>query len=102
MKVVLKYTVLLTMMVCLTSSHILANKKTTSWKKTYSRNDKIPYGTYVTYQALQHMFDKVEIKDSKKIFGQNLDVRKDYLAEISFLKTIKKVLDLNYQRNARC
>ena len=40
-------------------------------------------------------------KDSKKIYGQNLDVRKDYLAEISFLKTIQKILDLNYQRNAR-
>lgn len=95
MKVVLKYTVLLMMLVCLASSHILANKKTTSWKKTYSRNDKIPYGTYVTYQALQHMFDKVEIKDSKKIFKHN----ESYLDEPKVTNQLKFIIAQTFEWN---
>lgn len=32
--------------------------KPTDWKPTYLKEDKIPYGTYILYQELEHIFPK--------------------------------------------
>ena len=35
--------------------------KEVDWSETYSRKDKIPYGTYILYQSLPYLFPEAEI-----------------------------------------
>ncbi|MDE5612784.1 MAG: hypothetical protein K2I90_12305 [Odoribacter sp.] len=35
--------------------------KEVDWSATYSRKDKIPYGTYILYRSLPHLFPEAEI-----------------------------------------
>ena len=45
------------------------NKKNFDHRITLNKNDKIPYGSYVAYRGLSHIFPKAEITINKKAPG---------------------------------
>ena len=49
-----------------------ANKKREMWSVTYANNDTRPYGTYITYQLLEDVFNPKEIKSTRKPIYNNL------------------------------
>ena len=42
------------------------------WNDSFSRNDKIPYGTWILYHQLEHLFPGEEIEVSEKTIYQRL------------------------------
>jgi hypothetical protein len=47
--------------------------KPINWKQTYSKNDKIPYGSYVLYELLPQLFTKSAIINNNQTLYEWLD-----------------------------
>jgi hypothetical protein len=67
----IKYVLVCAIIICTVQVH--ANKKTTNWKKSYSRKSKEPYGTFLAYEMMQKLFTKAKITDAKKVFKKDFE-----------------------------
>jgi hypothetical protein len=72
--------------VLLHSNTAFANKKKTDWRKSFSRTQKAPYGTFLAYETLQTMFG-CKINDTKNIF-ENDNYDQPEIETTNYLKII--------------
>jgi hypothetical protein len=81
LKAIYKYILVVAVLFGLLLANELSKPKPVNWRKTYAKNDKIPFGGYIVYDQLEKLNGNYPIKTIKKSPYEYLDNPEDIIEE---------------------